>query len=344
MAVANGLWGVSEGGGENAGVKECIFTVQSVEPGAVKTNAAKKNLLFKGVNEFGKPMQKTFGIGTDWNFDFVQAKYIDAKGNADRQVNANTTFGIFLASIVGKSKPTLEGGPLIDLSEAMNDLRQFPMGPLSPIPWVGTRWHMLEVSISFGSSKQKQQDGTEVEKEIINKMLFPIRYLGREGTPLPSVNWFFGQPKPPTAPAAPQYGGYQQYAPQAPAPAQASQAPAPQGYAPQAPQTPQYAPQVPQGYQQAPAPQGPPQGYAQPQGQPQYAQYVQVAPQAPQAPAPQYQPQAPQAPQAQYHQEQVNPQYAPQAPQGYQQAQQPQYAPQAPVYGGGPSAAPGFPG
>lgn len=325
MAVAQGLWGVSEGGGENSGIKECIFEVQAVEPGSVKSNQAKKNMIWKGINQFHKPMSKTFGIGADWNFDFSQGKFVDAKGQPDRQVNSSTTFGILLASILGKSRPTEDGGPMIDLSGASADLMQFPQGPLSVVPWVGTRWHMLEVTINFGNQKVKQKDAAgnevEVEKPILNKMLFPIRYLGRTGTPMPEISWVFGVPA--QAPAAPSgFGGYQQF--QAPVPAPQSQ------------------------YQQVPQPQ---QQYAQPL-QPQYQQ-VQAPSQQYQAPALQ----APPAPAYQQYQQVQAPQYAPQ-PQAqvqmvnqYQQGQVQQPAPGGNPHfgysqfpGGGPSAAPGFPG
>lgn len=256
------LWAPTSGGG---GPSEFIGIVQSCKPDSNRQDPTKQNLTWVMVDQENKPKNKAWSIGKEWNFDYNQAppRYVDPK-NPNRGVNENTTMGMLLRCIK-------EGVP-IDLRAAAPVLCSRPGGPLSPVSWMGTRWHFAKVVLDFGQGPRE--------------VPFPIAFLGLDGTPLPAVQW-----------VSQDHGampGMQQ---------------APMGQL----QQPQVQPQVQQPVQQYQQPMQQQQAYPQQPMQPQ------------QMPAQQYQ-----QPQAQQYQQ---PMQQP-VQQGYQQQ----------GFGGGPAAAPQFPG
>lgn len=244
-------WAPSSGGG---GPAEFILTVEDVKPESNKQDPTKQNITWNGKDHTGQARGKSFSIGKDWRFDYGLAKFVDMKGQA-RGVNENTTFGTLLRC--------MRDGQPFDLRAAAAAIGG-KGSPLSPMTWIGTRWHMARVGLDFGQG--------------VREVMWPIAFLGMVGQPMPQVNWLTpegaqsfmqsaGQAPPPPM-GQQQFLQTQSYPQQAPQgyPQQAPPAPMPvQGYQQQAPQPmqqfaqqqfQQQVPQVqqmpPQGYQQAP--------------------------------------------------------------------------------------------
>lgn len=294
QAPSNDPWSPSVGGG---GLSEFIGTVKNCKPDSNKQQPDKQNLTWEMHTHEGKPQNKSWGIGKDWQFNWAgqPPAYVDPK-NPSRTVNENATLGVLLRCI-------RDGAPF-DLREAGPILRSRPGGPLSPVAWVGTRWHFCKVVLDFGQGPRE--------------VLFPIAFLGIDGTPLPNVQWRTQDHSSPGM----QQGGMQ----------------APMGQIQGQPQQ-----QVQQGqanFQQGPAnyvngqnqnfqAQAPQQQPNQQFQQPMQGQNFQQSPQQQQQ---QYPPQ-----QQQQQFQQPNQPYAAMPPGGYGQGA-------FPGHGGGPAAGMGFPG
>jgi len=287
-AAGNDPWNPTSGGG---GCSEFVMTVKECKPDSNKQDPTKQNITWSGVDHEGKQRIKSWGIGKDWSFDWASMppRYVDPK-NPGRGINENTTMGILLRCI-------RDGAPY-DLRDAAAALKSKPGGPLSPAVWAGSRWHFCKVNIDFGQGPRE--------------VLWPIAFLGYDGTPLPPVNW---------RTADHTSGGF------------GAQVPAPNGQmAAPVQQQPMGQPQYQQPQQQANMMQQP--QYQQPQ-QPQqgFGAAVPAQYQQPQQQQPMYQ-------QPQQQQPQQGGQYENMPPQGYGMGAHPGYQPQ----GGGPAAGPGFPG
>lgn len=282
QGAANDPWNPTSGGG---GCSEFVFIVKECKPDSNRQDPTKQNITWSGVDHEGKQRIKSWGIGKDWSFNWsaMPPKYEDPK-NPGRGVNENTTMGILLRCI--------RDGVPYDLRAAGEHLRARPGGPLSPAAWTGSRWHFCKVAIDFGQGGPRE-------------VLWPIAFLGFEGSPLPAVNW---------RTADHSSGGFQAQVPAPNGQQQFQQQPAQQFQ--QQPQQPQQFQQQPQQFQQQPAAQQyPPQNMMQ---QPPAQNMMQQ---------PQYQQPQPQS----------GP-YAHMPPGGYGTGVHPGFQ------GGGPAAGPGFPG
>lgn len=238
-------WTPTQGGG---GPQEYIMTVTDCKPDSNQQDPTKHQITWVGKDHTGQDRRKSFSIGKDWRFDYASGKYVDVKGQP-RGVNENTTLGVLL-------KCMKEGQPF-DMRAAAAQL----VGrgsPLSPMTWIGTRWHFARVEIDFGTGPRA--------------VAWPIAFLGFSNQPMPPVNWqtpeaaqSYMASTGATAPIPPGQVPHQQQ-PQQYAPQQYPQQAAPQyqqqGYPPQqqmAPPPQQYPPQ--QAPQQQMAPHGYPQQY-----------------------------------------------------------------------------------